>query len=106
MNTGVAARVVWAVTLAAGLFGIVPVVVNLLDRALQAARSIERYSAEIQASTAQIAANTASAAALKDTIAAAAVLTAGAESIERHAAAIEGVLLRGAAQSRPEEGGR
>jgi hypothetical protein len=86
------AALIWLATLVAALVGVVPLVVGLLDRALQAARRIERYTDEILAGGAGIARNTASVAALKETIALAPRLVSGAESIERHTAAIENAL--------------
>ena len=83
---------IWSAMLIATVVGVVPVVVSLLRRALAAARNIERYSAEILAGGVGIAENTANVAALKDTLAAAPGLLAGAQSIERHAAAIKSAL--------------
>lgn len=83
---------IWSGMLVATVAGIVPVVVNLLRRGLAAARNIEQYTSEILTAGGGIAANTAHVAALKDTLAAAPLLLAGAESIKQHAAAIEGVL--------------
>ena len=83
---------IWSGMLIATVVGIVPVVVNLLRQALAAARNIERYSAEILTGGVGIAGNTANVAALKETIAAAPGLLAGAQSIERHAAAIKSAL--------------
>ena len=83
---------IWSGLLIVTVVGVVPVVVNLLRRALAAARNIERYSEEILAGGVGIAGNTANVAALKETIAAAQGLVAGAASIERHAAAIRSAL--------------
>ncbi len=90
MNRIVAA--IWSSMLIATVVGVVPIVVDLLRRALAAARNIERYTAEILAGGVGIADNTANVAALKDTLAAAPQLLAGAQSIERHAAAIKSAL--------------
>ena len=90
MNRAVAG--IWWAMLAATVFGVVPVVLGLLSRALAAARRIEAYSAEILQSGVGIANNTSKAAALKDTIAAAPRLVAGAHSIERHVATIRTAL--------------
>ena len=84
--------VIWSGMLIATTVAVVPIVVNLLSRALTASRNIERYTAEILDGGVGIATNTANVAALKETIAAAPTLLAGAESIERHAAAIAGAL--------------
>jgi hypothetical protein len=78
--------------LIATVFGVVPVVIGLLSRALTAARGIERYTVEILQSGVGIANNTAEVAALKDTLAAAPGLVAGAGSIEGHASTIRTVL--------------
>ncbi|MDP9469741.1 MAG: hypothetical protein M3Q71_03610 [Chloroflexota bacterium] len=83
---------IWSGMLGVTLVAVVPTVVNLLRRALAAARNIERYSAEILAGGVGIAGNTAHVAALKETIAAAPGLLAGARSIEGHAAAIKSAL--------------
>ena len=83
---------IWSGMLIVTVVGVVPAVVNLLRRALAAARGIERYSEEILAGGVGIAGNTANVAALKETIAAAPGLVAGAGSIERHAAAIKAAL--------------
>ncbi|MDP9369840.1 MAG: hypothetical protein M3Q03_16480 [Chloroflexota bacterium] len=90
MNRGVSA--IWSGMLVVTVVAVVPAVVNLLRRALAAARNIERYSAEILAGGVGIAGNTASAAALKETLAVAPGLLAGAQSIEGHAAAIKSAL--------------
>ncbi len=83
---------IWSGMLLVTLVAVVPAVVGLLRRALAAARNIERYSAEILVGGVGIAGNTANVAALKETIAAAPGLLAGAQSIERHAAAIKSAL--------------
>ncbi len=83
---------IWSGMLVVTVVAVVPTVVGPLRRALAAARNIERYSAEILAGGVGIAGNTANAAALRETIAAALGLLAGAQSIERHAAAIRSAL--------------
>jgi hypothetical protein len=90
MNRIVAA--IWSGMLIATVVGVVPTVVNLLRRALAAARNIERYTDEILTAGVGIAQNTASVAALKDTLAAAPLLLDGAGSIERHASAVVAAL--------------
>ena len=92
MNRIVAA--IWSIMLIATAVGVVPIVVNLLRRALAAARNIERYTDEILTAGVGIANNTASVAALKDTLAAAPLLIEGAGSIERHASAVVAALGR------------
>lgn len=90
MNRGVAT--IWIGMLAATLLAVVPAVVALLTRALNAARRIEQYTAEILTGGVGIAENTASVAALKDTIAAAPHLVTAATSLEANTARIEAVL--------------
>jgi hypothetical protein len=90
MNPWIAA--IWWIMLVATVFVVVPMVVALLVRAVNAARNIEQYTAEALAGGVSIARNTASAAALRETIAAATRLLAGAESIRRSTATI-GVAL-------------
>ncbi len=83
---------IWGGMLLATVVGVVPVVVTLLQRALAAARNIERYTDEILASGVGIATNTGNVAALKGTLTAAPQLIAEAQSIKEHAAAIEAAL--------------
>ncbi|HEV2109117.1 MAG TPA: hypothetical protein VGR16_12710 [Thermomicrobiales bacterium] len=84
--------VIWSTLLVVTAVGVVPVVVGLLQRALTAAQSIERYTAEALASGGGIAQETASAAKLKETIDIAGQLLSGAASIERHTASVEAAL--------------
>ncbi len=95
MNRVVAA--IWSLMLVATGVAVVPIVVNLLRRILNAARNIERYTAEILHSGVGIATNTAHIAALKDTLSVAPQLVAGAESIRDHVTTIETVLWRNSA---------
>lgn len=97
MNRGVAT--IWGGMLIATCLGVVPIVVVLLDRTLNAARNIERYTAEMLNSGVGIANNTANVAALKDTISAAPQLVGGAESIALHITAIESALAANAAHN-------
>ena len=90
MNRIVAA--IWSGMLIATVAGVVPIVVGLLRRGLAAARNIEQYTAEILGAGVGIAGNTAHVAALKDTLAAAPLLLAGAQSIEQHAGTIVSAL--------------
>ena len=94
---------IWSGTLIAAAVGVVPTVIGLLQRALKAAQSIDRYTAEILTAGVGVAGNTASVAALKETLTVAPGLLAGAESIERHAAAIEHALAdaSGATEEQP-----
>lgn len=86
---------IWGGMLVATVAGVVPAVVALLQRALAAARNIERYSAEILNHGVGIATNTADVAALKDTLAVAPQLLAGAQGLQQKAAAIEAALGAG-----------
>jgi len=94
---------IWTGMLIATVVGVVPAVVGLLRRALSAAQNIERYSTEILTSGVGIAGNTANVAALKETLAVAPGLLAGAQSIERHTAAIKRAL---APDASADDGGR
>ncbi len=95
MNRIVAA--IWSGMLLATVGGVVPIVVSQLRRGLAAARNIERYTAEMLTAGVGIAGNTAHVAALKDTLAAAPLLLAGAQSIEQHAGTIVAALGGGGA---------
>lgn len=86
--------VVWIGMLLATVFGVVPAVVALLQRALNAARNIERYTAEMLEGGVGIAGNTASVTALKDTIGAAPLLVNGANALEKTTAQIEAALAQ------------
>jgi hypothetical protein len=83
---------IWWIMLIATVVVIIPTLVRLLLRALNAGRRIEQYTAEILASAGAVVENTASVASLKVTLSAAQPLLAGAESIERHTATIEAAL--------------
>lgn len=95
MNRVVAA--IWSFMLVATGVAVVPIVVDLLRRVLNAARNIERYTAEILNSGVGIASNTAHVAALKDTLSVAPQLVGGAESIRDHVTTIETALGRNGA---------
>ncbi len=90
MNRGVAA--IWWSMLTATCFGVVPIVLVLLGRTLNASRNIERYTEEMLAGGVGIATNTANVTALKDTISVAPQLLDGAESLEHHTALIQTTL--------------
>ncbi len=85
-------EIIWAATLALAVFVVLPLLVNLLERARLAARNIERYTAEALIAGAGIAENTKATAALKDTIHVAGSLLESATAIDGHAAAIAAVL--------------
>ncbi|GAC1348636.1 MAG: hypothetical protein NVSMB27_17180 [Ktedonobacteraceae bacterium] len=97
MNRGVAT--IWWGMLIATCLGVVPIAVVLLNRTLNAARNIERYTEEMLNSGVGIANNTANVAALKDTISAAPQLVGGAESLALHITAIEHVLAANASNN-------
>ncbi|MGH9173775.1 MAG: hypothetical protein ACRD1H_05440 [Vicinamibacterales bacterium] len=90
MSTTVA--IIWWVMLLATVLVIVPILLLLLTRAVQAARSIERYTAEALTGGIGIAGNTQHIPALKDTIGVATQLLAGAEAIEHHTGAVRMAL--------------
>lgn len=62
-----AVRTLWWITLAVTVVAVVPLTIYLLHRLWQAARNIERYTAEALEAGGGIATNTASAAALENT---------------------------------------
>lgn len=89
--------VIWALVLVIAVLVVLPVTVYLLHRTLAAARSIERYLAEMRDAGAGIAANTHHIAALDDTITVATQILAVAGGIDEHAATIETTLTARAA---------
>ncbi len=90
MNRGIA--IIWSGMLIATVTAVVPIAVTMLSKALDAARNIERYTAEALEGGVKIAGNTANVAALKDTISVATGLLAGAGSIKGHTGAIGAAL--------------
>ncbi len=90
MNRAIAA--IWWGMLIATVAAVVPAAVTLLSRALDAARNIERYTAEALDGGVNIASNTANVVALKDTISVATGLLAAAGSLEGHTSAIASAL--------------
>ena len=89
----------WGITLGLITFVIVPLALYLLQRALRAARSIERYTREALEAGAGIAANTAMIAALEETIAAAKSLLEAAELLKRRTAEIADAVAGPAGRS-------
>jgi hypothetical protein len=81
----------WAMVLVA-LIVVVPPTVYLLHRLWQAARSIERYTADALAAGLGIAGNTAAISALDQTVRLGGELGAAAASIRQHSAAVETTL--------------
>ena len=88
-----AVYVIWAVTLAVAVLVVLPLTVYLLQRTLDAARSIERYMAEMRDAGVGIAKNTSHIPALDDTITVATQILGTAGSIKTHAATIETTLV-------------
>ncbi len=87
-----AVYVIWAIVLAVAVLVILPVTVLLLQRALNAARNIERYFGEMRDAGVGIAGNTQHIKALDDTIQVAGQLLETAGAINEHAATIETAL--------------
>jgi hypothetical protein len=90
---------IWGITLGVITFGVVPLALYLLHRALRAARSIERYTREALEAAAGIATNTAAVAALEETIAAARSLLEAAKQLEQRTAEIADVVAGPAGRS-------
>ena len=94
-----AALWIWGITLGVITFVVVPLALYLLNRALRAACSIERYTRESLEAGAGIAANTAAVAALGETLAAARSLLEAAELLRRRAAEIADAVAGPAGRS-------
>jgi hypothetical protein len=92
MTVPSAVYVIWILVLVLAVFVILPVTVLLLQRALNAARNIERYFAEMRDAGIGIANNTQHIVALDSTIQVAGQLLETAEAINEHAATIESAL--------------
>ncbi|MBI5301729.1 MAG: hypothetical protein HY868_06310 [Chloroflexi bacterium] len=92
---------IWGITLAIAVLVILPVTVWLLQRTLNAARSIERYFAEMRDAGVGIANNTRNIKALDDTIGVATQILGVAGDIKSHTATIGATLT-----SRANENGR
>ena len=92
-----AVYVLWIITLAIAVLVILPLVVYLLQRTLNAARNIERYLAEMRDAGVGIANNTHHIKALDDTIAVATQMLSVSESIKTHTETIESALSERAA---------
>jgi len=93
-----AALVIWGVTLLIIALVIVPLAIVLLQRTLTAARSIERYLAEMAQAGTGIAGNTAAIPALDRTIETAGVMAGVAASLERRSANLARILAGRAAK--------
>ena len=83
---------IWAITLAVVLLLIVPLAIYLLHRTYRAARSIERYFAEMAEAGAGIADNTHHVQALEETTAIAGKILTVAGNINAHSESIKSTL--------------
>lgn len=83
---------IWGITLAVAVLVVLPLTVYLLQRTLNAARSIERYLAEMRDAGVGIAKNTGHIKALDDTITVATQILTTAGAINAHTATIETTL--------------
>ena len=92
METPTAVYVIWWATLIVAVVIVLPLAVYLLRRTLQAARQIERYTAQALAAGTGIAGNTENIAALEQTISTATEILETARAIEEHTGTIEEVL--------------
>lgn len=92
MEIPTAVYVIWWATLIVAVVVVLPLAVYLLRRTLQAARQIERYTAQALASGTGIAGNTENIAALEQTISTATEILETARAIEEHTGTIEEVL--------------
>ena len=88
---------IWIVTLLVVALVIVPVAVSLLGRALAAARSIERYLADMLAAGVEIADHTGAVAALDQTVASAVAMKPVAQGIEAKTSTVAALLAQRAA---------
>ncbi|MCV0403714.1 MAG: hypothetical protein K5924_08380 [Chloroflexi bacterium] len=84
--------VLWWILLIVGVVVVLPIVVYLLHRTLNAARGIEHYFARSLEAGLGIAENTANVVALEDTIKVASGILDTAAQIDEHAATIEQAL--------------
>lgn len=91
--------VIWAITLAIAVLVVLPLVVYLLQRTLNAARNIELYFAEMRDAGVGIASNTSHITALDDTISVATQILDTAGSLKDHAATIETTLTARAGEA-------
>jgi len=84
--------ILWWILLAVAVLVVLPVLVYMLHRTLNAARGIEHYFATTLEAGLGIAGNTANIVALEDTITVAGGILKTAAEIEQHAATIESAL--------------
>lgn len=87
-----AVYIIWAILLIVAVFVVLPVVVFLLHRTWLAARSIERYFAEMTTAGVGIAENTSHIKALEDTISVATAILGVAGTINNHTNTIKTTL--------------
>ena len=93
---------IWAITLAVAVVIILPLVVYLLQRTLNAARNIELYLGEMRDAGVGIANNTSNVKALDDTIEVATQILETAGSLKEHTGTIETTLAgRAGGNERP-----
>lgn len=92
MTVPTAVYVIWIILLLAAVLVILPLTIYLLQRALNAARNIERYFAEMRDAGLGIAGNTEHIKALDDTISVATEILGAAGEINNHAETIGQVL--------------
>ncbi|WP_119066976.1 hypothetical protein [Rubrobacter indicoceani] len=92
MEIPVAVYVVWWATLIVAVVLVLPLAVYLLNRALRAARQIERYAARALEAGVGIAGNTENISALEGTISTATGILQTARSIEKRTGAVERVF--------------
>lgn len=92
MNVPLIVYVLWWVLLGVAVFVVLPWLVYLLQRTLNAARGIERQFARTLEAGLGVAGNTANIVALEDTISVAGGILEVAGRIERHSATIESAL--------------
>ena len=90
---------IWAVTLAIVVLVIVPLAIYLLHRTYTAARSIERYFAEMAAAGVGVAENTSHVKALEETIAIATKILGVAGNINAHTDTVKVTLAGRAANA-------
>lgn len=101
MNIPGIVYVLWWATLIVAVVVILPLAIYLLQRALMAARQIERYTMTALTAGLGVAGNTANIEALNSTIAVATGMLSSAKAIEEHTGTIEEVLGARAAAIRP-----
>ena len=97
-----AVYIIWLLTLLVAIFVILPVTVYLLQRTLNAARSIENYFADMRDAGLGIAEHTRHITALDETIQVAGQIVGTTQAIEEHAATIETTLAGRVSRTSPD----